>query len=685
MGITGALYSGVSGLKANGNAMSVIGNNLSNSNTIGYKASNTIFSDLLPNTVASSGGGSQIGRGTQLSTVRQSFTQGTFKNTESETDLAIEGPGFFITRPENSDGRAYTRNGAFQFSDAGFMETAEGQRVQGYKVNEQTGEVGNKLDDIKVDTRSRSEPQATKTVDLVTNLNSNATILDSTARIQKEANTISEASAGTSANIATEIYSGSGDIEDLVINGQNIKVGDYSDGDFNKGSAKEIIEDINGNNSLDNIKASANINELNLGTLNINNSGTFIHTDNNDGYSTSGDGDDLVINGVDIAKGAENAASGYAEVNNAQDLVNLINSKCGDTNVEASLNGENELVLRSTDGSNIQLQTAGGVRGADPNSGSYEDIFENYSDFTVGASGAVDSLIQYGGITLESNEDISIEADTASDNGSANVLEGVQLKTRTEGTNGVVEAEGFDLENPGQTSNFASSISMYDSKGDTHVVTTYFRKTNDNQWEYNVTVPCEDLDCTNKSAGIFSVKKGTIQFDENGEMVSPESGEKITTDTMNWSNGANPSTLDLSLNITQYASDSEVVSQNQDGFATGTLVQLSVDDEGYVLGNYSNGEPRKLYQLALASFPNDQGLEQRGSSMYMETEDSGAPNIGTVGSGVGSIFTNSLEQSNVDIAQQFTDMITTQRGYQANSRVITTTDEMLNEVINMKR
>jgi flagellar hook protein FlgE len=101
MGIQSSLYSGVSGLAANGNAMSVIGNNIANSNTIGFKSSRTLFSDLLSSSVAGSGGPSQIGRGVGLSMVDNIFSQGTFENTESNTDLAIEGPGFFMVRDPN--------------------------------------------------------------------------------------------------------------------------------------------------------------------------------------------------------------------------------------------------------------------------------------------------------------------------------------------------------------------------------------------------------------------------------------------------------------------------------------------------------------------------------------------------------------------------------------------------------
>lgn len=131
MGIQSSLFSGVSGLNANGNALTVLGNNIANSNTIGFKASRTIFSDLLSASVAGSGGTSQVGRGVGMSTVDNIFSQGTFENTESNTDLAIEGPGFFMVKDPVSGTTNYTRAGAFNFNEEGTLVNPEGFAVQG--------------------------------------------------------------------------------------------------------------------------------------------------------------------------------------------------------------------------------------------------------------------------------------------------------------------------------------------------------------------------------------------------------------------------------------------------------------------------------------------------------------------------------------------------------------------------
>jgi len=140
------------------------------------------------------------------------------------------------------------------------------------------------------------------------------------------------------------------------------------------------------------------------------------------------------------------------------------------------------------------------------------------------------------------------------------------------------------------------------------------------------------------------------------------------------------------LSTTQYANSSTTIFQDQDGFASGFLQSLSTDVEGVITGHYSNGQVLKKAQVALANFSNLAGLSKRGGNIFTETTESGAPVTGAPGTnGLGSIAPNALEQSNVDLGVEFVKLITVQRGFQANSKIITTTDDMLNELINIKR
>jgi len=443
MSLSGSLYSGVSGLKANASAMGVIGNNIANANTIGFKSSRAVFGDLLSSQISGSGGASQVGRGVGLSIVDNIFSQGTFENTETNTDLAIEGSGFFIVSDPTTGGAGnfYTRAGAFRFDAEGFLVNPEKFNVLGYNLDANGNTVGD-LTPIWVNTNSFTQSGPTGNVNLNTNLNSDAQTI----------------------------------------------------------------------------------------------------------------------------------------------------------------------------------------------------------------------------------------------------------------------AAGFDPLDPAGSSNYATSIQVFDSLGSTHLMTTYFTKTSDQNWQWNSVVDGGEL-TGGISGELAVVGSGTLEFDASGNLIlidgvhlydppGDTSGDTVfprptamtTANALNWRNGAvQTQQVAIDMQTTQYASPSVVVSQEQDGYGTGTLVKLSIDAEGYIVGNFSNGAPRKLMQMALAKFTNPNALDKIGNNMYSQSTSSGVPVVGTVGSGVGNIFTNALELSNVDLASEFVKMITTQRGFSANSKTITTTDEMLAEVINLKR
>ncbi len=172
---------------------------------------------------------------------------------------------------------------------------------------------------------------------------------------------------------------------------------------------------------------------------------------------------------------------------------------------------------------------------------------------------------------------------------------------------------------------------------------------------------------------------GTLSFETHLADIGTEDGSQMG-DTV--SNRFKPEALAT----TQYANSSTTVFQDQDGFSSGFLQSVSVDTEGVITGHYSNGQVLKKAQVALASFSNMTGLFKNGGNIFSETTESGAPTTGAPGdNGLGSIAPNALEQSNVDLGVEFVKLITVQRGFQANSKIITTTDEMLNDLINIKR
>jgi len=183
---------------------------------------------------------------------------------------------------------------------------------------------------------------------------------------------------------------------------------------------------------------------------------------------------------------------------------------------------------------------------------------------------------------------------------------------------------------------------------------------------------------TNLAAGT-AAPFGTTTFATIAADTSGEDGSRMGgNESINFSTEA--------LSTTQYANSSTTIFQDQNGFAAGFLQSVSVDTTGVITGNYSNGQVLQRAQVALASFNNLAGLRKEGGNVFRETTASGAPITGPpTTNGLGSISPNSLEQSNVDLGAEFVKLITTQRGFQANSKIITTTDEMLADLINIKR
>jgi flagellar hook protein FlgE len=225
----------------------------------------------------------------------------------------------------------------------------------------------------------------------------------------------------------------------------------------------------------------------------------------------------------------------------------------------------------------------------------------------------------------------------------------------------------WDAANPSTTSNFSSSITVYDSQGERSVVTIYFNRTGDDAWGWHAFEGTTDLGTT-----------GSLTFDATGQLLPIVPPPSLTV------NGQ-PVTLGFA-NTTQNASASSIINQSQNGFPPGTLMNVTVSPEGIVEGRYSNGQIRALFQIDLANFNNPWGLSREGGNLFAETLDSGEALINLPGtSGLGKISPNSLEQSNVDLASEFVKMIIAQRGFQANSKVITTTDEMLADLMMIKR
>jgi flagellar hook protein FlgE len=224
---------------------------------------------------------------------------------------------------------------------------------------------------------------------------------------------------------------------------------------------------------------------------------------------------------------------------------------------------------------------------------------------------------------------------------------------------------------------FTRNVQVYDSLGNPHVLEITFQKTNDNEWDYTVT--------PDASSTIIAGDTGTITFDPANGHLDTGGPINLTFNPGGGAAGGQGIVIDINA-ITQQQANESSIGYEQNGYKMGYLDSFKIDSAGKVIGVFTNGLTKDVAQLAVATFANPGGLEKLGETMFQTSSNSGEAQINPSGvGGSGKITPGTLEMSNVDLSQEFTDMIVTQRGFQANSRIITTSDEMLQELVNLKR
>lgn len=535
-----SLFTGLSGIDANGTALTVIGNNIANVNTVGFKGSDVTFEDVLGAAIPAV----QFGAGVTVGSITAAFTQGAFESTESATDLAISGNGFFVV----SDGtkQLFTRAGHFIFDAQGNLVTPQGQAVQGW-LADQTGAIATTGQPTNLTLGTAvSPPSATTSFNLGMNLDANGT-------------TPMAATAGQ------ETFVGVAD------QAANLAAGNFT------------------------ITSTA-------------------------------------------TQGTPPAPIFTAEIAIPAPLP-------GPPPTGMSLQG-----LRDAINANAVLG---------PN---------------------VTATIVDTGVVGPNRFQLQIKADATGTQSDFNATSTSTSLTRSTDTLLTFAAQNEGV--VGET--FSTSFDVFDSKGGKVTLTVAFAFNPDtNQWDW-----------TADSSDGTTTDTGSLQFDLNGRLTPPAGGEPTIT-IADLTDGA--ATLKLNWDmlddtgasnglVTSFVSPSVVNSRTEDGFDSGILQGVSVDDTGVISGVFSNGQNRDLGQVALADFRSPWQLVTVGGGLFAASQGSGEPAIGLASSGGrGSISSATLEGSNVDLSREFVKMITAQRGFQASSRVITTTDALLDEVVNLKR
>jgi flagellar hook protein FlgE len=335
-------------------------------------------------------------------------------------------------------------------------------------------------------------------------------------------------------------------------------------------------------------------------------------------------------------------------------------------NLDLAINGEGFFVLK--DGSGSQVYTRAGAFSADREGFVVNQAAQRLQIYPALTSASGATTFNTGVLT-----DLQLPTQPSPPQATDNVYAALNLDARQD-----VPTLAFDPVNSPSSYNHSTSIVTYDSLGNAHTTTMYFRKTDANTWDGYVYVDGTEVAPAPGGANL------TLSFDQNGAIQGTTSFP--ITFAFNPPNGANDMdfTLDFA-DTTQYGGPFAVNSLGQDGYSSGRLSGVDIDADGIVFARYTNGQSSAMGKVALAKFNNTQGLRQIGDTSWVETFPSGDAQLGEAGtSSFGAIQSGALEASTVDIAEQLVNLITAQRNFQANAQVITASDAITQTVINLR-
>jgi flagellar hook protein FlgE len=245
--------------------------------------------------------------------------------------------------------------------------------------------------------------------------------------------------------------------------------------------------------------------------------------------------------------------------------------------------------------------------------------------------------------------------------------------------------------NADSTSTFTTPVTVYDSLGNSHVLTLNFQKTGANQWSYDVTVPGSDVSGGTAGTPYDTGASGTLTFDSSGNLIDPPAGSPISVNLTGLTDGAADMNLSWNLYsssgsplITQFAQTSASSSNSQNGAPAAQLYQVSISNGGGIVAEYTNGNQVTVGQIALAGIENPATLVAVGNNNYQLSSATATPSVGLPNTGGrGQVVGGSIEQSTTDIATEFTNLIVYQRSYEANAHVVTTADQLSQDTINL--
>lgn len=629
-----AFHIPVAALQQQQRQLEILGQNIANINTTGYKTQRITFLETLGS----------------VSNVEQVvFKQGEITKTGNTTDLAINGNGFFVIKKDNET--VYTRNGAFHVNANGRLVNSDGYVVQGWMENITTAGVGlgsSSLGDIIIDSTLVIAATETQNVYLSGNLNAG---LESIAEVWTSGSQYTQKAylTGDAITFPLTVQAGVNDqlkvtyspkYQSSVTETITLSAGTYNNID-------DLVTEVNNQ-----IAANANL----TGKIEAVNANGALKLRVIDGLTgtilklNSGTNDVLADLGFD--DGATSVAGELATAS-------------------TQLNDLLQITTNLVDGDEIHID------------GLTCDGTTVSSTFTYGSSGdgtTVGDLLAvintaYSGSSAAEISDGKIILTDITEGDSATTIS----ITADENNVGQIIVPSFVNTTAGQTGRVSTSIVIYDSLGKSHNITIDFVKTRDEGvWAWSVSGA--------ENEEIIRGGSGRAIFDNSGNFLSFIYDGGVDAVTINPRNGAN--TLSIKIHgeahegfsgISQFDSVSTLYGRDQDGRQAQNMNGFYINSEGAIIGLFGTGDEVKLGQIALATFKDFQGLQKTGSGNYVATDVSGIPQIGTPESLGSTIESESLEISNVDLSDQFTKMIEAQRAYQAASRVISTYQTILDE------
>jgi len=753
-----SLWAGVSGLQAHQIAMDVEGNNIANVNTTGFKYSRVNFADLLSQTskIATApqdklGGKNpmQVGLGSQVGSITKIFRQGSIQTTDKNTDMAIQGDGFFIVSSDGGTTYKYTRNGDFLFDADGNFVDANGYIVQGWLRDPDTGYIDSTapIQNIKIPPGLTTPAKASSVVTLKANLNSGDLIVNKTSIYQldshhgwidKNGDNIMDSNeihtenntSDTIFDINENIYEQGQDFGSLfntngeafslqegqgvwisaadakneqtidtdnatkfhaVLNGVDINV-DLSGTKEEKMS--QIVNAINEHSNEIGVKASSNDNTLVL--LNDNQTGTEADSKNIK-LNVQAD-DDSGIGSVSVYTAYQyiykKTPANYSPptddnskqyFHTTEDLRNAMQ-----TNFRLHTDYDGDGLIERNDGVEVTINEEGKFQVSNPagdafNEDDKDGTNDDDVDNTDGTTGNNNTDIDDYDLTIAVTKLTDSLNDIASNDRFADTMASLQ--------GNLPLGTGVRTSQQITAATHAASIDIFDSLGSKHTVRFEFVKmgyTEDGgtEWQMKISVPKPgDI---NGGIDPKNIVMGSVKFNSDGSLqnYSP------TSITFTANNGSTPNqSINIDLGkfgdfdgMTSFDNPSSTSGISQDGYPGGDLNGIRIDETGTIIGSFTNGRSFGLAKVAMANFANNEGLESDGGNTFIQTSNSGDPIIGAAATGKrGFVQASSLEMSNVDLSRSLTQLIIVQRGFQANSKTITTSDQMLQTLLQLKQ